>query len=87
MDDQLNVKKLAAGRIDLWIVGHLQGLYKAKAVAGDTPTLEKVFDVKNTQLFIAFSKDTADDIIAKWQTELDKMKVDGTYDAILKKYM
>ncbi|MBU0970114.1 MAG: transporter substrate-binding domain-containing protein [Proteobacteria bacterium] len=87
VDDLSNVKKLAAGRIDLWIVGHLQGLYKAKTVAGDTSAFEKVFDVKDTQLFIAFSKDTADEVIAKWQAELDKMKVDGTYDAILKKYM
>lgn len=87
VDDLFNVKKLAAGRIDLWIVGHLQGLYKAKTVVGDTSAFEKVFDVKDTQLYIAFSKDTPDDVIAKWQAELDKLKVDGTYDAILKKYM
>ncbi len=87
VDDLSNVKKLAAGRIDLWIVGHLQGLYKAKTVAGDTSAFEKVFDVKDTQLYIAFSKNTRDAVIEKWQAELDKMKTDGTYDAILKKYM
>lgn len=87
IDDLSNVKKLKAGRIDLWIVGHLQGLYKAKTVVGDASAFEKVFDVKDTQLYIAFSKGTPDDVIAKWQAELDKMKADGTYDAILKKYM
>ncbi|HCY84877.1 MAG TPA: amino acid ABC transporter substrate-binding protein [Desulfobacteraceae bacterium] len=87
VDDLSNVKKLAAGRIDLWIVGELQGIFKAKSVAGDAAAFEKVFDIKETQLYIAFSKTTPDSVIAKWQAELDKMKADGTYDAILKKYM
>lgn len=87
VNDQSNVKKLMAGRINLWIVGQLQGLFKAKTAIGDASSLEKVFDVKETLLYIAFSKSTSDGDIAKWQAELDKMKADGTYDAILKKYM
>ena len=84
--DEQNVPKLMAGRIDLWIVGELQGIHKAKAkgVSGD---LEKVLDVKDTQLYIAFSKDASDEDIAKWQKALDDMKADGSYDIILKKYM
>ena len=87
VNDQANVKKLMAGRINLWIVGQLQGLFKAKSAIGDARFLEKVFDVKETQLYIAFSKSASDAEIAKWQAELDRMKADGTYDAILKKYM
>ncbi|MCG8685729.1 MAG: ABC transporter substrate-binding protein [Desulfobacterales bacterium] len=87
VDDLANVKKLAAGRIDLWIVGQLQGVFKAKSVLGDAAAFEKVFDVKETQLYIAFSKGTSDDVIAKWQAELDKMKADGSYEAIMKKYL
>jgi len=87
VNDQANVKKLMAGRINLWIVGQLQGLFKAKNAIGDSSALEKVFDVKETQLYIAFSKSTSDGDIEKWQAELDKMKADGTYDAILKKYL
>lgn len=87
VDDRANVKKLAAGRINLWIVGQLQGVFKAKGISGTASAIEKVFDVKETQLYIAFSKSTPDTVIAKWQAELDKMKADGTYDAILKKYM
>ena len=87
VDDLANVKKLAAGRIDLWIVGQLQGVFKAKSVTGDASTFEKVFDVKETQLYIAFSKSTPDAVIKKWQAELDRMKADGTYDAIMKKYL
>ncbi|WDP89955.1 MAG: amino acid ABC transporter substrate-binding protein [Desulfobacter sp.] len=87
VNDEANAKKLAAGRIDLWIVGQLQGVFKAKKAIGDAAALENVFDVKETQLYIAFSKNTPDEVIAKWQAELDKMKADGTYDAIMKKYM
>lgn len=85
-DDTLNVPKLMAGRIDLWIVGELQGIYKAK-LKGVSDQLEKVMDVKETQLFIAFSKNTPDDVIAKWQAALDGMKADGSFDAIVKKYL
>ncbi|WP_163337975.1 ABC transporter substrate-binding protein [Desulfopila sp. IMCC35008] len=86
LNDEQNVPKLIAGRIDLWIVGELQGIYKAKK-KGVSDQLEKVLDVKDTQLYIAFSKNTADDVIAKWQKAPDDMKADGTYDAIVKKYM
>lgn len=86
VNDELNVPKLMAGRIDLWIVGELQGIYKAKA-KGVADDLEKVMDIKDTQLYIAFSKDTADEDIAKWQKALDDMKADGSYDTILKKYL
>lgn len=87
LNDLLNVKKLAAGRIDLWIVGELQGLHKAKSSVGGAGDLEKVFDVKDTQLYIAFSKSTPESVIAQWQAALDDIKEEGLYDEILKKYM
>ncbi|MFT5726515.1 MAG: polar amino acid transport system substrate-binding protein [Desulforhopalus sp.] len=86
LKDSQNVPKLMAGRINLWIVGELQGIHKAK-VQGANEDLEKVMDVKDTQLYIAFSKNTSDEDIVKWQKALDDMKADGSYDTILKKYM
>lgn len=86
LKDEQNVPKLMAGRIDLWIVGELQGIHKAKK-KGVSDKLEKVYDVKDTQLYIAFSKGTPQEEIAKWQEALDAMKADGSYDTIMKKYM
>lgn len=86
VNDEQNVPKLMAGRIDLWIVGELQGIYKAKK-KGVADQLEKVMDVKDTQLYIAFSKNTSDEDIAKWQKALDEIKADGTYDELMKKYL
>jgi polar amino acid transport system substrate-binding protein len=86
VNDDQNVPKLMAGRINLWIVGELQGIHKAKA-KGVADQLEKVLDVKDTQLYIAFSKNTSDAEVAKWQAALDAMKADGSYDALIMKYM
>jgi polar amino acid transport system substrate-binding protein len=86
VNDEQNIPKLMADRINLWIIGELQGIYKAKA-KGVSDKLEKVLDVKDAQLYIAFSKNTSDEEIAKWQAALDAMKADGSYDRIVKKYM
>lgn len=87
LNDDQNVPKLMAGRINLWIIGELQGIYKAKAKGVAADQLEKVFDVKDTELYIAFSKNAPDAEVAKWQAALDSMKADGSYEALVKKYM
>jgi len=84
--DELNVKKLVRGRIDLWIVGEYQGYIKAKKL-GLENKIKKVFDIKDTLLYIAFSKDVPDSIIDKWQKELNKLKKNGMYQKILDKYL
>lgn len=85
-NDEQNVPKLIAGRISLWIVGELQGFHRAR-IKGMEEQLEKVFEVLDTQLYIAFSRNTSDAEIARWQMALDAMKSDGSYDVIAKKYM
>jgi polar amino acid transport system substrate-binding protein len=84
--DVQNVKKLNANRIDLWIAGEIQGYYKAKSI-NKANILKKVYDIKNTQLYIAFSKDTDKTVLQMWQNALDNMKKDGRYDTILNRYL
>jgi polar amino acid transport system substrate-binding protein len=85
-DDSLNVKKLLKNRIDLWIVGEYQGILKAKRF-NKASKIKKVFDVKKTQLYIAFSRTTPNSVINLWQQKLDEMKKDGRYQAIVDKYI
>jgi len=85
-DDELNVKKLLKGRIDLWIAGEYQGILKAKRI-NKSDNIKKVFTVKKTELYIAFSKDIDDKIINKWQKELDILKSNGKYNSILNSYL
>jgi polar amino acid transport system substrate-binding protein len=84
--NELNVKKLARNRIDFWITGEYQGILTAKRF-NKLNKIKKVFNVKDTQLYIAFSKDVDDSIINRWQKELDILKANGKYQKILDKYL
>jgi len=82
-----NLNKLLNGKVELWPSGANVGKYifkelgiQDKVVAVKAPPFMKL------SLNIAFSKNTDDKIIVKWQNALDEIKSDGTYDKILKKY-
>lgn len=85
-DDLANPKKLMKGRIDVWIAGLLQAPYKTKQAGLNPADIECVYRVKDTELYIAFHKDTPDDVVQAWQKALDDMKSDGGYQKILDKY-
>ncbi len=84
-DDNLNIKKLLKGRIDLWSVGEVQGIAKAKKInlAGK---IKKVFTIRSSDLYIAFSKETKTSEILKWQDALFMLQKNGKYQEILDKY-
>ena len=86
-DDKENISKLLKGKIDLWIAGELQGIHQVKASKSDPADLLKVFDVQDTQLYIAFNKATPDEEIAKWQKALDELKATGVYQKIISRYL
>lgn len=71
-DDLLNLKKLIKGRIDLWAAGETQGLYKAKQLKINPDEIKKIYKIKETQLYIAFSRTTPNSLITLWQNELEK---------------
>lgn len=83
--DELNVKKLEQDKIQLWISGDVQGYIKAKEFKLQD-SIEPVYNIKSMQLYIAFSKNTPDDEVKKWQAALDELKKDGTYQKIVDKY-
>lgn len=85
--DNLNVQKLIRGRINLWAAGETQGLYKTKQLGINPNLIKKIYKIKDTQLYIAFSRSTPNSIISQWQNELDKMKKNGKYQEIMDKYL
>ncbi|MGD8992925.1 MAG: ABC transporter substrate-binding protein [Desulfobacterales bacterium] len=85
-DEQLNAKKLALGRIDLWAY-KIPGLRTVCDLAGvDHTSFEEVYHLREIDLMIAFSKKTSDSIVQKWKSAFDEMVADGTIGKIQKKW-
>jgi polar amino acid transport system substrate-binding protein len=52
--------------------------------AGLTPqSLKPVYTLRKNQMYLAFSRATPVEVIARWQTALDAMRADGSYAAII----
>lgn len=77
-DEQMNAKKLALGRIDLWAY-KIPGLRTVCELAGvDHTEFEEVLHLRKIDVSIAFSLKTADTIVKNWQSAFDEMMADGT---------
>ncbi len=86
MENQMNVQKLIDGEIDLWIANELTGKHMiAKAKGG--AEIEKVYEIEKNYMFVAFSKNTPDAVVDKWQQALDEIKSDGTYAQIFSQWI
>ncbi|MBF0171307.1 MAG: transporter substrate-binding domain-containing protein, partial [Nitrospinae bacterium] len=85
-ESRQNARKLAAGRIDLWIENRLVGdaIARAEGLAG---RIEPRLVVERQLLYLAFSRDVPDETVARWQGALNAMKADGAYGAILSRYL
>ncbi len=82
----INLRKLLAGRIDLWITSNKVMINTARNMGIDSEGLTEVFVVKKVYAYIAFSKTTPDAIVSQWQTTLDDIKRDGSYERIMARY-
>ncbi len=85
--DDKNLKRLIKGRVDAWPTSYYSGVY----VARKNGVLDQVEVIKDVSimfghLYIAFNKETDDQIIHQWQSALDLLKSDGVVDEILSKY-
>jgi polar amino acid transport system substrate-binding protein len=85
-DEQLNARKLALGRIDLWTY-KIPGLRTVCDLAGvNYSDFEEVYHLREIDLMIAFSKKTPDSIVQKWRNAFNEMLADGTIMQIRKKW-
>lgn len=85
--DETNVKKLMAGRVDAWITGELDGASLIKAAGLSPSDFEIAFVVDKKELYIAFSLQTPDELVAKWKSAYDAMIKDGSIQGIQKKWL
>ena len=86
-NDDKNLKRLTKGRVDAWPTTYYSGIYVARK--NGVLDLVDVIDgvsIMSGHLYIAFNKDTDDQIIHQWQSALDLLKSDGVIDGIISKY-
>lgn len=89
VEDSSNAKKLASRRIDMFPIDELAmvALYKREGL--DPASVVKVFklDALSAGLYMAFSKQTSDDLVRKCKLALAEIKRDGTFERIRVKYL
>jgi polar amino acid transport system substrate-binding protein len=89
---EYNYEKLKLGRVDLWVSIELNALYLMRQ-AGDEPEkmIKRVLALPDLGgeggLHMAFSLKTPDELVEKLREALETIHHNGTYDAILKKWL
>lgn len=79
-------RKLLEGRVDLWLDSNLTAPQIMEQIGHDAQDLEPVLTVHSNHLYIAFSRQTDDAVVERWQETLDAIKADGTYDRIQQRW-
>ena len=81
-----NLRKLMAGRNDLWFSSNSTVVGTCKRLKVDVNELELVLEVEKTSIYIAFSRQVPDAEIARWQSAYDALVREGIIEKIFRKY-
>lgn len=82
-----NYKKLFSDRVDAIAYEATVSNWRIRNMDADPDDFEVIYELRRAELYLALHKDTPDEIVTGLQKALDMIKKNGTYDAILKKYM
>jgi len=82
-----NVKQLMSGEVQLSVFTDITVPEIVKKAGYNMDDLEPVFTVSNTYFYIAISLGTPLDTVKKWQSALDSLKADGTFEKIYRRYI
>ncbi|WP_428605336.1 substrate-binding periplasmic protein [Sedimenticola sp.] len=80
-------RKLLEGRVDLWLDSNLTAYQVVQQSGEDPRKIEPVLVVKTNYLYIAFSKQTDDAVVERWQKALTAMHRDGTFQRIFERWL
>ena len=81
---ELVPKKLADGRVDLWITPDDTAPILAKQAGLDSAGFETVYTVVTFDSCVGVSHKTSPAVVRRWQEALNQMRKDGTFDRIMK---
>lgn len=86
-DPTENVRQLMNGEVQLSIFTDITIPEIAAEAGYHMDDLEPVLTVSETDFYIAFSKDTPQEVVAQWQQKLDELKQDGSFERIYRQYL
>jgi len=88
-DDSANAKKLATGRIDMFPIDRfgLIALYQREGMDPGTVVQVIKLEALSAGLYMAFSRQTPDDVVDQCRAALAGIKKDGTFERIRVKYL
>lgn len=87
--DMQNIRKIESDRIDLFPIDRLGLAYILRLAGGRLEDYEPVLYLKDLSagLYLAFSLGTDDILVERCRAALAEIKKDGTYEAIMKKFL
>jgi polar amino acid transport system substrate-binding protein len=82
-----NVRMLMQGEVKLSVFTDITVAEIVKNAGYNMDDLEPVFTVSSTYFYIAMSLGTPPEMVNKWQSVLDELKEDGTFETIYRSYL
>ena len=82
-----NIKKLLAGRVDLWLYSNLGVPLVAGQIGIDPAAVELVLPFKDVNAYIAISRSSSRAVVDQWQSALEAIKREGTFDKISSQWL
>jgi polar amino acid transport system substrate-binding protein len=82
-----NVRMLMQGEVTLSVFTDITVTEIVKNAGYNIEDLEPVFTVSSTYFYIAMSLGTPPHMVKRWQSSLDEMKEDGTFEKIYRSYL
>jgi polar amino acid transport system substrate-binding protein len=86
-DPQANVRQLMDGEVQLSVFTDITIPEIVRQAGYSMTDLEPVFTVGRTYFYIALSRDTPAEVVDAWQSTLDRLKQDGTFERIYRSYL
>ncbi|MBF0226803.1 MAG: ABC transporter substrate-binding protein [Desulfobacterales bacterium] len=83
---ELNLLKLLNNRINLWITSEIGAQAVCEKAGIKYEQIKPVYTFERVGLYIAFHKNTSDDIVNKWKNGYNQIKKNGTLAKIAQKW-
>lgn len=86
-NEEVALRKLLQGEVDLLVSNNTVMPALLKKVGSSINDVKSAFTVSADMTYIAFSRSTPPNLVARWQEKLDEMKRDGTFAKIYAKWL